>query len=424
MKISKKDALMWFRFFAELPDDEELMPHQQEIALAALAQIETAVNKRREALAAKIDGLQSLSGRTYFVGNKAEFPRGCCSCLLGTGLSAVRKTNKCNVQCKFCYNYGELDCQPPIGEGMWEIGGTKFYEDDIELLLSIQKKPTGIAYVYLEPFMEIEKYYGIIRKFHAAGVHQHMYTNGTLATEENLRALGEAGLDELRFNLGASGCSDRVIEHIATAKKYIRYVGIETPITPELYETFMQKKDKILATGFDFMNCAELHLNPNNIDNYAGESLYMSRQGYISPIWSRDLTLKLMETATSEHWKPLIHDCSNRTKFARDLNLRAHEGAGRHAAEHTEQAAMGASSREFHMRRSFRRWRTSPSSLKKRNRCRRDTAPAISCCDEKGFGDGTGVFAAFLLVCVGREEEKARGSAGKTDSAAVLSDGL
>ena len=70
MKISKKDALMWFRFFAELPDDEELMPHQQEIALAALAQIETAVNKRREALAAKIDGLQSLSGRTYFVGNK------------------------------------------------------------------------------------------------------------------------------------------------------------------------------------------------------------------------------------------------------------------------------------------------------------------------------------------------------------------
>ena len=144
--------------------------------------------------------------------------------------------------------------------------------------------------------------------------------------QENLRALGEAGLDELRFNLGASGCADKVIENIAMAKKYIRYVGIETPMTPELYETFMKKKDKILATGFDFMNCAELHLNPNNIDNYEGESLYMARQGYISPIWSRDLTLSLMETAVRENWKPLIHDCSNRTKFARDLNLRAHEG--------------------------------------------------------------------------------------------------
>jgi hypothetical protein len=60
---------------------------------------------------------------------------------LGTGLSAIRKTNKCNIECKFCYNYGELDDISPIGEGMWEIGGTKFYEKDIDLLLSIYQKP-------------------------------------------------------------------------------------------------------------------------------------------------------------------------------------------------------------------------------------------------------------------------------------------
>lgn len=63
----------------------------------ALAQIETAVNKRREALAAKIDGLQSLSGRTYFVGSKADFPRGCCSCLLGH--RAERGTQDEQMQC-------------------------------------------------------------------------------------------------------------------------------------------------------------------------------------------------------------------------------------------------------------------------------------------------------------------------------------
>ena len=326
MKISKRDALLWFRFFAQMPEDEPLMPHQRELAYAVIAQIETAAEARFDSLMREIPHLKSLNGRTYYVGSDEKFSKGCRSCLTGTGLSAVRKTNKCNMQCPFCYDYGMLDCQEPIGEGMWEIGGTKFREDDMELLLSIQKKPTGIAYVYLEPFMEIEKYYGVIRRFRAAGVRQHMYTNGTLCTEENLRALGDAGLDELRFNLGASGCADRVIENMATAKKYIRYVGIETPITPELYETFMQKKEKILATGIDFMNCAELHLNPNNIGNYEGESLYMSRQGYISPIWSRDLTLKLMETAARERWQPLIHDCSNRTKFARDLNLRAHEG--------------------------------------------------------------------------------------------------
>ena len=138
----------------------------------------------------------------------------------------------------------------------------------MDLILSIQKKPTGISYVYLEPFIEIEKYYGIIRKFHEAGVHQHMYTNGTLATERNLRALAEAGLDELRFNLGASGCADGVIDNIALAKRHIPLVGIETPMTPECYRAVTAKKQKILDTGLDFINCAELHLNPNNLGNY------------------------------------------------------------------------------------------------------------------------------------------------------------
>ncbi len=326
MLISKADALTWFEFFAELPEDEPLLPRQQEIALAALSQIELAEEARIEALKADIPGLKSLNGRTLYVGDDACFPKGCRSCLLGTGLSAVRKTNRCNLQCRFCYDYGEMDLQPPIGEGFWEIGGTKLREEDLDLVFSVDQRPTGIAYVYLEPFMEIEKYYGIIRKFRDAGVYQHLYTNGTLATEENLRALGEAGLDELRFNLGASGCADRVIEAIGIAKRYIPMVGIETPMTPELYETFLKKKDAILATGLDFMNCAELHLNPNNLENYWGENLYMYRQGYLSPIWSHELTLKLMRRAAEEQWPIAVHDCCNRTKLARGLNLRAHEG--------------------------------------------------------------------------------------------------
>ena len=326
MKISKKDALMWFSFFAELPEDEELLVWQQEIIYAVYAQIEAAEEARQSELMAQIPGLKSLCGRTYYVGDDAKFPAGCRSCLTGTGLSAIRKTNKCNIECRFCYNYGELDCIPPIGEGMWEIGGTKFREEDIDLLLSIQQKPTGVSYVYLEPFMEIEKYYGVIRKFHEAGVHQHMYTNGTLCTEENLRALGEAGLDELRFNLGGTNCADKVIQNMKLAAKHIPTIAIETPMTPDFYEQFQQKKEEILSTGISFINCAELHLNPNNIGNYAGEPMYMTRHGYLSPIWSHELTCKLMKQCAEEKWPIVIHDCCNMTKFARDLNVKVHEG--------------------------------------------------------------------------------------------------
>ena len=325
MKISKRDALMWFSFFAQLDEEEPLMPRQQELVLATLSQIELAEEKRIADLRAEIPGLQTLAGRTYFVGDPERFSKGCRSCLTGTGLSAIRKTNKCNINCRFCYNHGELDCQPPIGEGMWEIGGTKFREEDIDLLLSIQKKPTGVAYVYLEPFMEIEKYYGIIRKFHQAGVHQHMYTNGTLCTEENLKALGEAGLDELRFNLGGTNCADKVIANMKTAAKYIPTIAIETPMTPDFYEQFQQKKDEILSTGISFINCAELHLNPNNLPNYEGEPMYMTRHGYLSPTWSHELTCRLMKQCVEEGWPIAIHDCCNMTKFARDLNVKVHE---------------------------------------------------------------------------------------------------
>jgi len=326
MKISKKDALAWFEFFSILPEDEEVMIKQQEIIYAAFAQIEAAIDYRNDMLMSEIKGLKTLENRTFFVGNENKFSEGCRSCLTGTGLSAIRKTNKCNVECKFCYNYGELDNIPPVGEGMWEIGETKFYEKDIDLLLSVQQKPTGISYVYLEPFMEIEKYYSIIKKFSDVQIYQHLYTNGTLATEETLKELGEAGLDEIRFNLGASNCSDKVIENIGIAKKYIKNVGIETPMTPEFFEAFFKKKQVILETKLDFINCAELHLNENNIDNYYGENMYISRHGYISPIWSRELTLKFMKIADEEKWDLTVHDCSNYTKFARDLNLSSKEG--------------------------------------------------------------------------------------------------
>jgi pyruvate formate-lyase activating enzyme-like uncharacterized protein len=326
VRISKKDALLWFEFFAMLPEDEELLIKQQEIVYAVFAQIEAAVDHRNELLMSEIKGLKTLENRTYFVGDERKFSKGCKSCLLGTGLSAIRKTNRCNLTCDFCYNYGELDNIPPVGEGMWEIGGTKFYAKDLDLLLSIYRKPTGISYVYLEPFMEIEKYYPVIKKFSEANIHQHLYTNGTLATEESLKALGDAGLDEIRFNLAATNCSDKVIENMEIAKKYIKCVGIESPMPPAFFERFLAKKKVILEAKPDFINCAELHLNENNIENFYGENMYISRHGYISPVWSRELTLKFMKIADDENWDLLVHDCSNYTKFARGLNLGSKEG--------------------------------------------------------------------------------------------------
>lgn len=320
MKISKAEALEYFEKFAK-KTEEDVYFDNQEIIDTILMQIEEVIDFKNDIKLKEIAGLKRLENRTYFVGDEKKFPKGCYSCLCGKGLTPIRKTNKCNVECKFCYYYGRIELQRKIPEGMWEIGGTRFYEKDIDLLISIYDKPTGIAYAFLEPFVEIEKYYGVVEKFSKAGIYQHLYTNGILANETTLKELGKVGLNEIRFNLGASNCSDKVIENIEIAKRYISMVGIETPMTKEFYTQFCKKKDMILSTGLDFINCAELHLNDANMINYLNDNNYICRQGYISPIWSREITFEIMKMASDEDWDIVVHDCSNYTKFARELNF-------------------------------------------------------------------------------------------------------
>lgn len=320
MNISKKDSLKLFRFLAKSKNKDDLYLKYENLILSTLFQIEKSVENEQNKLIKNIKTIKEVNGRTLYVGDNKKFPKGCLSCLCGDGLNSIRKTNVCNLECKFCYYYGELDRQKKIPDNMWKIGENLYREQDIENLIRIQGKPSGISYAYLEPFVEIEKYFGIIKKFNSAGVHQHLYTNGTLADEESLKELGSAGLDEIRFNLGASKCSDEVISKIKIAKKYIPRVGIETPMTNEFFKLFIDKKTQIMDTGLDFINCAELHLNPNNIENFEGEKLYICRKGYVSPVWSRLLTLKLMKIAADEKWNFVVHDCSNVTKYNRELN--------------------------------------------------------------------------------------------------------
>ena len=98
MKISKKDALLWFSFFAQLDEEEELLPKQMELVYATFAQIEDAIDARNEKLMAEIKGLKSIGGRTYFVGPEEKFAKGCRSCMTGTGLTMASWRTACPLE--------------------------------------------------------------------------------------------------------------------------------------------------------------------------------------------------------------------------------------------------------------------------------------------------------------------------------------
>ncbi len=258
-----------------------------------------------------------------------ELTPGCRHCV-EHGLHGIRSASSCNLRCEFCFYASSHDSITPIGGDHFGIGKHFVTERDVKLMVSkAQRGPNPIqamTWVWFEPFVEFDKHPALIEWIHQQGIHQHMYTNGTLCTPDQLRVLAEAGLNELRFNLAATKCSDKVIETMRIARDLFEWVCVESPMLPEYFERFVKKRKQILATGVTHIHCAELHLSKDNVAAYKDHELYRYGKWYVSPMFSRRLTYDLMDLAAQEGWQDVVlHDCSNEVKFLRGAS-REHFG--------------------------------------------------------------------------------------------------
>ena len=249
---------------------------------------------------------------------------GCQHCV-DHGFAPIRSASHCNLQCDFCY-YGETrQAVRLLGKDQFEIDGRPISSRELRVMLMKAVKGSGdlqsVAWVFMEPFTDVGKHPDLIAYVHELGLYQHMYTNGTLCSDASLKLLADAGLEEIRFNLAATNCSDKVIEAMHRARPLFPYMCIESPMFPRYFAKFMAKRRQILATGVSHIHCAELHLNEDNFEQYKDEELYQYSRGYISPMSSRRLTYDLMDVAAAEGWEDVaIHDCSNEVKFLRGIS--------------------------------------------------------------------------------------------------------
>lgn len=254
-----------------------------------------------------------------------ELTPGCRACL-DDQFVPIRSVSSCNLRCPFCYYHDDANQIEPLSTDRYGIADRRVTAGDLELMLhkamSGPNPVRGISWVWYEPFVAFDKHPDLVRFIHDQGVHQQMYTNGTLCTRENLKVLADAGLNEIRFNLAATQCADAVIDIMAVARDLFPYLCIESPMIPDYYQAFMMKRERILATGVDHLHCAELHLSSGNVDHYADQPLYQYRDGYISPMSSRRLTYDLLDVAVEEGWKNIVvYDCSNEAKFVRGVSM-------------------------------------------------------------------------------------------------------
>jgi len=214
-----------------------------------------------EALQVKRDKLlTNLNDAALFKKTKPAYgmlSEGCKLC--GAGLwSCLFITGKCNAQCFYC-PAPQLRDEPPTSQGM-TFPTPEAYVEYVNLL-----NFKGVSFSGGEPLLvkdRVLSYLKAIRKGCNPELYVWMYTNGILASEEIFKELGEEGMNEVRFDIGATGYT---LDKVAMAIPYIPKVTVEIPAVPEETERIKQLLPQLEQMGVKHLNLHQMRLTPHNV---------------------------------------------------------------------------------------------------------------------------------------------------------------
>jgi len=187
----------------------------------------------------------------------SEISKGCQICGAGKW-SCLFITNQCNANCFYCPAKQDED-EVPSTQGL-DFDSPADYASYINRFGF-----KGVSFSGGEPLLYFKRtleYLKEVRKSCDPDLYIWMYTNGILADKEKLQKLGEAGLNEIRFDIGATGYQ---LEKLKMAVGIIPVVTIEIPAIPEELETLKTLLPEMANIGVQFLNLHQLRLTPHNV---------------------------------------------------------------------------------------------------------------------------------------------------------------
>ncbi|VFQ43090.1 radical SAM protein [Desulfoluna butyratoxydans] len=221
----------------------------------------TAGEASRDALMEKI---HDLGGEILASGTKVAAPPlspGCRACMQGTW-SCLFVNGRCNGRCFYCPT-------PQDEVGVPTTNHLAFASPDDYAAYVDAFRFSGMSISGGEPFLTFERSLAHIRAVRerlGPKVHIWLYTNGTRVTREKLKALAQAGLDEIRFDIGATNYA---LKKTAMAKGIIPTVTVEIPMVPEETSRLKSLLAPMAAAGVSHLNLHQLRLTPHNIRHLA-----------------------------------------------------------------------------------------------------------------------------------------------------------
>ncbi|HEY5673110.1 MAG TPA: radical SAM protein [Malonomonas sp.] len=205
--------------------------------------------------------LDALAGQLHWAagGTKphiGQLSPGCQQCVAGAW-SCLFINAHCNASCFYC----------PTPQDRSEVPATNnlLFRHPAAYAAYLQRLGfSGASISGGEPLLTLNRTLAFLRAARTAlGPEGHlwMYTNGILLTREIAAQLAAAGLDEIRFDIGAT---DYHCKKIAAATGLIKVISVEIPAVPESVNILQQVLPTLPALGVSHLNLHQLRLTRHN----------------------------------------------------------------------------------------------------------------------------------------------------------------
>lgn len=215
-------------------------------------QAAAAERDRRDLLQAPGVGVSCLGTKIHH----GPLSPGCRQCA-ARAWSCLFITGRCNGRCFYCPTPQDAD-DPPMSTGV-------AFPRPADFAAYVHRFGFGGASISGgEPFLDPARcldYVRALRDVCGPDLHIWLYTNGILATPDTLRRLALAGLNEIRFDIGAT---DYNLKHLRMAQGLVPTVTVEIPAVPEEENRLRHLLNDLSAAGVSHLNLHQLRLTPHN----------------------------------------------------------------------------------------------------------------------------------------------------------------
>ena len=168
-------------------------------------------------------------------------------------------TGLCNAKCFYCPASQDKDETPQTQRLL-------FADPERYAQYVNHFKFSAVSFSGGEPLMVLDRTLRAIetiRRRCSPDVYIWMYTNGILGNEAKFRQLAAAGLDEIRFDLGAT---DYHLNVLRSAADCVRNVTVEIPAVPEEVERLKHLLPRLCELGVPRLNLHQLRLTAYNAE--------------------------------------------------------------------------------------------------------------------------------------------------------------